>query len=520
VSTGDQFRASVVCHVHFDGANNATGITDTTGQHTFSANGNAKLSTARPAFGTAAGEFDGSGDSWESTDNPNDFKFTTGDFTVEGKFQADTLATFRALVSSGLGTTSNSAQDWRVSTGTIGADGVLSASAFVGTTGYNVSTTGVIAGTTHSFCLERYNGYLYLYLDGVVCASPTFIDTNSINQHNGWFRIGAAINQGDFDGMIDELRVTKGIARYKGTSYTPDATAFPEVGLVATGFSAITFGTPVCPTLVKGFSAITFGTPTTPIHPVTGFSAIHFGTPVAAATVTVVATGFKPIAFGTPTQRRPVQVTSLGRITRFGTPWTPTYRAGAVEGWSAITFGNPVGLPYNPAVLDRYVRPIQFRAIRFGTPTYAGSFTGAVTGHACTSFGTPAAIERARCDVTGLDAHAQFGTPAGRQIQRLTGFRATAFGTPIAARRQQVTGLASRTRFGTPTYTRSGAHHVYGWRGIRFGHPKTFTGSACRVLGFSSTQFGMPSATSAHRVTGLASGTRFGTPQAMRNPRC
>jgi hypothetical protein len=67
--------------LHFNGADGSTTFTDETGK-TWTAAGNAKLSTAQKKFGTASGYFDGTGD-YISTPGHADFHFGTGDFTID-----------------------------------------------------------------------------------------------------------------------------------------------------------------------------------------------------------------------------------------------------------------------------------------------------------------------------------------------------------------------------------------------------------------------------------------------------
>ena len=59
--------------LHFDGANNSTTFTDETGK-TWTAHGNAKISTAQYKFPTGSGLFDGTGDYIDTPDHA-DFNF-------------------------------------------------------------------------------------------------------------------------------------------------------------------------------------------------------------------------------------------------------------------------------------------------------------------------------------------------------------------------------------------------------------------------------------------------------------
>lgn len=66
--------------------------------------------------------------------------------------------------------------------------------------------------------------------DAILSDTETYTNGSSTN-----VTIGASIGstptviQANFGGYIDEVRVTKGVARYTGTSFTVPAAAFPDV---------------------------------------------------------------------------------------------------------------------------------------------------------------------------------------------------------------------------------------------------------------------------------------------------
>jgi len=92
--------------LHFDGNNNGTTFTDETGK-TWTASGNAKLTTTSPKFGTACGTFDGNNDYIYSNDNA-DFEFGSGNFTIDAWVNVTSVTTQRTIIAHGEeGNTSN-----------------------------------------------------------------------------------------------------------------------------------------------------------------------------------------------------------------------------------------------------------------------------------------------------------------------------------------------------------------------------------------------------------------------------
>ena len=82
-------------------------------------------------------------------------------------------------------------------------------------------------GTWYSFAVVRSGNAWYGYVDGV---RTTLAASTSGTVHNDTnsLRIGGDSNGRVVDGWLDEIRITKGVARYTGASYTPTTEAFPD----------------------------------------------------------------------------------------------------------------------------------------------------------------------------------------------------------------------------------------------------------------------------------------------------
>jgi hypothetical protein len=90
-------------------------------------------------------------------------------------------------------------------------------------------TTGVSIrdDVWHHIAIVRNGSAWACYVDGTSRATGTF--SGGISNISSGPRIGADQNYGRyFAGYIDEIRITKGVARYT-TNFTPSTTAFPNV---------------------------------------------------------------------------------------------------------------------------------------------------------------------------------------------------------------------------------------------------------------------------------------------------
>lgn len=230
--------------LHFEGADGSTTLVDSNrggSAHTWTANGNAQLDTGvAPAFGTAYGLFDGTGDYWSTPDHA-DFALGSGDFTIDCWVLTGSGNGTRRLFC-GHGTTSAATTSFHIE---ISAANVIRAG--VG----NGSTITVVLGTTalttvgwHHVALVRTGNILKLFVDGVQdVANVAF--TGTVFNATTELTVGRA---GSFaslyhNGGLDEFRLSVGIARWTsnftpplysyGPDFTADAAAFALTGASA-----------------------------------------------------------------------------------------------------------------------------------------------------------------------------------------------------------------------------------------------------------------------------------------------
>lgn len=215
--SGDPSFSSVVVLLHFDGADGSTTLTDSSSKNkTFTAAGNAQLDTAQFKFGTASGLFDGTGDQWTTTSTMADFAFGSADYAIE--------AWIRTTASGASYKVCSNFQLFQ-NTFTLGmrSDGLVEY-AIAGSV-VKTSASAVNDGSWHHIAVTRSGTTLRMFVDGVLQGSTV---TNSITMVSGTtFRVGSGNSDEYWNGWIDDLRVTNGVARYTAT-FSPPTEAFPN----------------------------------------------------------------------------------------------------------------------------------------------------------------------------------------------------------------------------------------------------------------------------------------------------
>ena len=179
-----------------------------------SAFGNAAVSTVQKKFGAGSIAFDGTGDYLKINSN-SDFNFGTGDFTVEGWAYRATTGVAVSLFD--FRTAATQTAPWLY----IGTGGSL---LYVVNSSNRISTgSGTIgAGSWYHVAVSRSGTDTRVFVNGTQAGS-TYTDTN--NYIESPLTIGSRYTGANefFNGYIDELRVTKGLARYTSTFTAPTA---------------------------------------------------------------------------------------------------------------------------------------------------------------------------------------------------------------------------------------------------------------------------------------------------------
>ena len=179
--------------------------------------GNAQIDTTTKKYGTGSLEFDGTGD-WLLVPDSPDQRLGTGNFTIECWLYLSATGTARGIVGKGTSTTG-----WLLSTNTsnavvftYGTSTITSTGTLSGTTWYHIAVVREGTGTNQTKI------YIGGTNDGTGTVSTDFTQTNAAY-------VGANRTGGDpMNGYIDDLRITKGVARYTANFTAPTA-AFPDL---------------------------------------------------------------------------------------------------------------------------------------------------------------------------------------------------------------------------------------------------------------------------------------------------
>jgi len=288
----------------------------------------------------------------------------------------------------------------------------------------------------------------------------------------------------------------------------------------ASGFSTVQVGSPTHRRTqpAEGFTSTQFGTPTGyKTQRASGFAPVQFGVPYLHPSH--VAPWPISTQFGTPAAQQYWKVPSLGAVSKFGTPTTPTDRTGNASGFAPVQFGNPVAIRHWPPNTDILCLARGFKLALFGKPVAQWDQAAQAQAIAPTvQFCAPRAFTTHHAE--SLAPSVQLGAPSTRTTHRVSGFKPVAFGLAGAILTQHATGLAPKARFGTPKTIRSNWYEVRGFCPFRSGTPRGYQRNNRRADGFSPVQFGTPAAFHTHRCTSIPPIARLGRPLLKRITQC
>jgi hypothetical protein len=227
----DSYWDNVSLLLHMDGSNGSTTFTDSSNNAlTVTANGGAQISTAQSKFGGASGLFDGSGDFCTIAHNIA-LNLSQGDFTIElwvyhssrpGSGINQVVLSKDAVAGasySSYGININSAGLCTIELGNgAGVNPTVTA--------YSIGTVPLTTWT--HVCVVKRNTTITTYLNGAQGSTATqgiTITDGGKPLYLGFLNGGASSNA--FNGYLDDLRITKGFARYQ-SAFTPPTAPFPN----------------------------------------------------------------------------------------------------------------------------------------------------------------------------------------------------------------------------------------------------------------------------------------------------
>lgn len=220
----DAYAGNVVLLTHLD----ASPPTDVTGRHTLTVNGAATVQNTNAKFGYALSCPGSAAADRVTTPINSDFTFTLQAFTVELWVRVVGTGVQNILR---IGDPGAEIVSITYNGGTFGYKGgaLLPSTSFIGANTFDTTRNSWV----HLAVDRPMNASaVYFYVNGTVYQGATG-DGNSLMTPTGSVHIGGD-NTTALNGQVDEVRVTKGVARYHGVAFTAPTAAFDDSAWAAT----------------------------------------------------------------------------------------------------------------------------------------------------------------------------------------------------------------------------------------------------------------------------------------------
>jgi hypothetical protein len=231
----DQYWDNVILAMPMEGANNSTIFSDAKGNKNITRYGDAKISQTQKKFGTSSAYFDGTGD-YIIVPSSTDFNLSNSNFTIEawvylnGYPQNNSGEYQCSIISKDL----SGSREFSVSL--VGTASSYTALRFIG---FSDNSTYTICDASYAFNLNtwyhvsivRNGNAILLFVNGALLNTIAFVLT--IQSTNTSVSIGSTLYGSPyfyyFNGYIDDLRVTKGVARYTSAFTPPTKSYFSNI---------------------------------------------------------------------------------------------------------------------------------------------------------------------------------------------------------------------------------------------------------------------------------------------------
>jgi hypothetical protein len=226
---------NTVLLLHGDGTNGSTNIVDSSkvagGPKTVTAVGNAQISTAQSKFGGSSIAFDGNGDYLTIPDStawnlPNDFTIEAWVYLTA--YSANWAGNFGAAVVANYQGTAGADKGWQLRiNGT--SSSYTTINLYTGFTDLNFATTVSLNTWTH-VAVTRSGSSIRTFVGGTQAGST--ITNNDAFTEDGSRQLWiGGLNDSTyrfwFPGYMDDIRITKDVARYT-SNFTPPTLPFPD----------------------------------------------------------------------------------------------------------------------------------------------------------------------------------------------------------------------------------------------------------------------------------------------------
>ena len=212
--------SSVSVQLHFAGSNNSTTFTDSSGNNLATSSVvNAKISTDQSKFGGSSGLFANGIQYIRYT--PQALLEITGDFTIEAQLYP--LSSVDMIAASSA--SDNNTQIFRLNEG---GSGRLSFY-LNGTQVFSPTAAGITANAWQHVAICRSGSSTRMFANGTQIggANTSWTGSFRIDVIGAFFFQGSPYGDDGFNGHIDELRVTKGVAIYTA-NFAPPTGPFPD----------------------------------------------------------------------------------------------------------------------------------------------------------------------------------------------------------------------------------------------------------------------------------------------------
>lgn len=214
----DPYFSNVILLMGFDGADASTAFTDESSYgHSVTANGNAQIDTAQSKFGGSSLLLDGSGDYLSLADQAL-WDLGSADFTVECWVRPNAVSGRFLRQDGGYSAAAGWVLMWESNS--------LRFNTYATSQLQVYETVGSWTGPTgqwYHLAADRSGSTWRAYRDGVMVAKAT--RSGAIAGSNQPLIIGGP----DCNGWMEEVRITKGVARYASDGgFTPPTAAFPR----------------------------------------------------------------------------------------------------------------------------------------------------------------------------------------------------------------------------------------------------------------------------------------------------
>jgi hypothetical protein len=217
--TGDTYYNSCSLLLHCDGSNGSTTFTDNSpSPKTATANNGAAISTVQSKFGGASGLFDGTDDYVTVPDN-SAFDFGAGNFTIEYWEYRTSNAINKPVIARN----SNGQPPWMLGWTESGNINFFAGNGSSWSIASAVSMGTIITNSWTHYAVTRQGNTFRTFQNGTQIS--TFTSAATLPDGAGSLQIGRYAATYYYPGYLDELRITKGVARYTG-NFTTSSVAF------------------------------------------------------------------------------------------------------------------------------------------------------------------------------------------------------------------------------------------------------------------------------------------------------